>query len=50
MQQQNIAMNKIPQQGSQRQDQAERLHWRQSDIAQRDAVKMVDALHSDALH
>ena len=37
--QQNMATNTVSQQGSQRQEQSERLYWRQSDIAQRAAVK-----------
>ena len=37
--QQNVATNTVWQQASQRQEQTERLYWRQSDLAHRAAVK-----------
>ena len=45
MPQQNMATNTVSQQGSQRQEQTERLYLSQSDLAQLAAVKLFDALH-----
>ena len=39
-------MNTVTQQGCQRQNQSEQLYWRQLDMAQRAAVKMINALNS----
>ena len=46
MPQRNMTTNIVAQQGSQRQEQTERLYCRESDVAKPAAVKMFDALHS----